>query len=133
MGDTGVACSLLGIDAKGLETDRRLMGSMLETLVMQELRRQASWRPEPIGFFHFRDRDDFEVDIVLEQGQLAVAGVEVKTGATVVQADFRGLRKLRDATGKRFAAGVVLYDGSATINFREGLFAVPIRRLWETP
>jgi hypothetical protein len=132
MGDTGVACALLGIDAAALAADRQLLGSMLETFVLQELRRQASWRPAPIGFFHFRDRDNFEVDIVLEQGQAAVAGVEVKAAASVSEADFRGLRKLRDAAGRRFVAGVVLYDGSATIRFGDGLFAVPVRRLWES-
>jgi len=131
VGDTGVACALLGIDAAGLDRDRQVLGSMLETFVLQELRRQASWRPAPPGFFHFRDRDDFEVDIVLEQGHSAVAGVEVKAAATVREADLRGLRKLKDAAGKRFVAGVVLYDGSATIEFGDGLFAVPVRRLWE--
>lgn len=131
MGDTGVACSLLGIDAAGLDRDRQLLGSMLETFVLQELRRQASWRPEPLGLFHFRDRDDFEVDIVLEQGHAAVAGVEVKAAASVTGADFRGLRKLKDTAGKRFAAGVVLYDDEASASFGDGLFAVPIRALWE--
>jgi predicted AAA+ superfamily ATPase len=130
---TGIACALLGIDAARLVSDRQMLGALLETFVFQELRRQASWLPEPVGFFHFRDRDDFEVDIVLEQGALAVAGVEVKAAATVHESDLRGLRKLREAAGKRFAAGVVLYDGSASIAFGEGLFAVPVRRLWETP
>lgn len=133
MGDTGVACALLGIDAAGLDKGRQLLGSMLETFVLQELRRQASWQQAPVGFFHFRDRDDFEVDIVLEHGYSAVAGVEVKAAATASEADFRGLRKLRDAAGKRFVAGVVLYDGSATVDYRDGLFAVPLRRLWEAP
>jgi predicted AAA+ superfamily ATPase len=132
MGDTGLACALLGIDAAALDKDRATLGPLLETFVLQELRRQASWRPDPIGFFHFRDRDDFEVDIVLEQGHAAVAGVEVKAAATVAEGDLRGLRKLRDAAGTRFAAGVVLYDGSATIRFGDGLYAVPLRALWET-
>ena len=130
MGDTGVACALLGLDAARLENDRSALGAMLETFILQELRRQASWRPDPIEFFHFRDRDDFEVDIVLE-GEGIVAGVEVKAAATVNEADLRGLRKLQSAVGKRFGAGVVLYDGSATINFGGGLCAVPVRRLWE--
>jgi len=133
MGDTGVACSLLGLDPVALDRDRELLGPMLETFVLQELRRQASWRPDPIEFFHFRDRDDFEVDIVLEQGHHAVAGVEVKAGATVGDSDFRGLRKLRDIAGKRFVAGVVLYDGTTAGKFGEDLFAVPVRRLWEPP
>jgi len=130
VGDTGVACALWGLDAARLEADRTALGAMLETFVLQELRRQASWRPDPIDFFHFRDRDDFEVDIVLE-GEGVVAGVEVKAAATVGNSDLRGLRKLQNAAGKRFGAGVVLYDGSATISFGAALFAVPLRRLWE--
>jgi hypothetical protein len=51
--------------------------------------------------------------------------------ATATASDFRGLRKLRAAAGKRFSAGVVLYDGEASVGFGEGLFAVPIRALWE--
>jgi predicted AAA+ superfamily ATPase len=131
MGDTGLACALLGIDAPALERDRATLGRLLETFVLQELRRQASWHLDPVGLFHFRDRDDFEVDIVLERGYAAVAGVEVKAAATVAESDLRGLRKLRDAAGKRFVAGVVLYDGSATIRFGGGLYAVPLRTLWE--
>jgi hypothetical protein len=131
MGDTGVACALLGVSAAALDDDRATLGRMLETFVFQELRRQASWRHTPVEFYHFRDRDDFEVDIVLEQGR-AVAGVEVKAAATVSDGDLRGLRKLRDASGGQFAAGVVLYDGSATINVSDGLHAVPLRALWES-
>ena len=131
MADTGLACALLGIEAAALHKDRERLGPLLETFALQELRRQASWRPDPIEFFHYRDRDDFEVDIVLEQGGGTVAGAEVKAAATVTEADFRGLRKLRDAAGKRFAAGVVLYDGSATARFGDNLFAVPLRLLWE--
>jgi uncharacterized protein len=130
VGDTGLACALLGVDAARLEADRTALGAMLETFVLQELRRQASWRRDPIDFFHFRDRDDFEVDVVLE-GEGVVAGVEVKAAATVNESDLRGLRKLQNAAGKRFGAGVVLYDGSATIRFGGALFAVPVRRLWE--
>jgi predicted AAA+ superfamily ATPase len=131
MADTGLACALLGIDAAALNKDRQRLGPLLETFALQELRRQASWRAEPIEFFHYRDRDDFEVDIVLEQGSLAVAGVEVKAAATVTDTDFRGLRKLRDAAGSHFTAGVVLYDGTASIRFDDKLFAVPLRQLWE--
>lgn len=131
MSDTGVACALLGVDTKALETDRRLFGPLLETFAFQELRRQASGRAQPPELFHFRDRDDFEVDIVIEQGQSAEAGVEVKAAAGVTDADLRGLRKLRAAAGARFKAGVVLYDGTATISFGDNLYAVPLWALWE--
>lgn len=131
LGDTGVACALLGMDAEALWDDRTTLGQLLETFVFQELRRQASWRDDDIRFYHFRDKDGAEVDLVLERGGRELAGVEVKAVATVTAADFRGLRKLQDATGKRFSAGVVLYDGEDSVGFGEGLFAVPVRALWE--
>jgi hypothetical protein len=60
-----------------------------------------------------------------------LAGVEVKASATVTSADFRGLRKLKDAAGSRFNAGVVLYDGEAIAGFGDRMYAVPIRLLWD--
>jgi hypothetical protein len=59
-------------------------------------------------------------------------GVEVKAAATVTTRDFRGLRRLKDAAGARFIAGVVLYDGEIAAGFGDGLYAVPLRALWET-
>lgn len=132
IGDTGLACALLGVDEAALARDRSLLGQLLETFVFQELRRQASWQEDEIRFHHFRDKDDFEVDILIERGARELAGIEVKAAASVSAADFRGLRKLRDAAGGRFVAGVVLYDGESSASFGEGFFAVPIRALWET-
>jgi predicted AAA+ superfamily ATPase len=129
--DAGLACSLLGLDASGLWKDRALLGQLLETFVFQELHRQADWSETPTRFYHFRDRDGVEVDVVIERGPLELAGIEVKASATVTTADFRGLRKLKEAAGERFKAGVVLYDGEACAGFGDGLYAVPIRMLWE--
>ena len=131
LGDTGLACALLGVDAEALWADRTLLGQLLETFIFQELRRQASWRDDPINFYHFRDKDAAEVDIVLEGSGQRVAGVEVKASATVTASDFRGLRKLKESSGDRFVGGVVLYDGEVTTTFGDKLFAVPIRNLWD--
>ncbi len=129
LGDTGIAAALLRLDAGALHANRALLGQLLETFVFQELRRQASAHPEAIAFYHFRHRDDHEVDIVLEQGAV-LAGVEVKASGTVRTEDFRGLRKLQEIAGERFACGVVLYDGEASLRFGPRLFALPMRTLW---
>lgn len=128
-GDTGLACTLLGLDAKKLWKDRAVLGRLLETFVYQELRRHASWQEESIIFSHFRDKDKVEIDVVLES-RGRVAGVEVKAAATVTNDDFKGLRKLQDAVKEKFAAGVVLYDGGAVVPFGNNLYAVPISILW---
>jgi len=127
VGDTGVACALLGLDPDSLARDRVTMGHLLETFAYQEIRREASWGEHDYRLHHFRDNDGVEVDIVLERGGFEVAGVEVKAAASVTPADFRGLRKLARASGERFRSGVVLYDGEANLSFGDGLFAVPLR------
>lgn len=132
LGDTGLVAALLRLDTSALGKDRTVLGQLLETFVYQELRRQAGRLDSPMMFHHFRDKDGAEVDIVLERTANEVAGVEVKASATVTAKDFRGLRKLKAACGKRFVSGVVLYDGETSANFGEGLSAVPIRALWET-
>jgi predicted AAA+ superfamily ATPase len=132
VGDTGVVAALLGLDPPNLLRDRAMLGQLLETFVFQELRREASWYEREITFHHFRDKEGAEVDIVVEPGASELAGVEVKASATVTEADFRGLRKLQEAAKRSFVAGVVLYDGEQSVRFGEGLYAVPLRALWET-
>jgi predicted AAA+ superfamily ATPase len=130
LADSGLACALLGITAAGLWQDRTMLGQLLETFVYGELRRQASGVSEPVEFSHYRDKDGAEVDIVIEHVGARVSGVEVKASSTVHPTDFRGLRRLREATGKRFVCGVVLYDGEMTVGFGDDMFAVPIAALW---
>jgi hypothetical protein len=121
---------LHGLDADALLKDRAVLGQLLETFVFWGLRRQASWRDD-VRFHHFRDKDGYEVDVVLERGAGQIAGVEVKASATVTAADFRSLRRLRDGSGRRFAAGVVLYDGETSVGrnvskgFRRGSVGDP--------
>jgi uncharacterized protein len=130
LGDTGLLCRLLGLDADDLWDDRAEFGRILETFIYEELRRHASYREDTVTFSHFRDKDKVEVDFVLAS-RSRVAGVEVKASSTVGADDFKGLRKLQAATGKKFASGVLLYDGPATVGFGKDLYAVPISRLWE--
>jgi predicted AAA+ superfamily ATPase len=95
-----------------------------------ELLRQADWSEEPVRLFHYRDKQQREVDVILERHSGEVVGVEVKAAATPTSADFAGLRYLREKLGKRFRGGVVLYLGSDTLPFGERLAAVPLQGLW---
>lgn len=131
--DTGLACHLLGIDAKRLNEDRSLLlGKMLETFVVGELRKQLSWSAPRTSIHHFRTAAGSEADAVLEKPDGSVAGVEVKAGATVGASDFAALQELRDQLGKKFIAGVVLYTGDKLIPFGDKLWLVPLPALWDS-
>lgn len=127
--DTGFACALLNLDEDSLWRDRKRLRQLTETFVFQELSKLASWYDSELTIFHYRDRDRHEVDFVIEKSGSGIVAIEVKTRATVKEADFRGIRKLRQHS-ENFIAGVVLYDGEQARSFGENLFALPISSLW---
>lgn len=129
--DSGLVCSVQGASVNSLSTDRQAFGHVLETFVYQELRRMASWQEVPTRFFHFHTKDGVEVDLVLDRGAQGIAGIEVKAGSSIHSSDLRGLRQLKSAAGDKFKAGVVLYDGEMCGSLGDGMFAVPIKMLWE--
>jgi uncharacterized protein len=128
-GDTGLACSLLRCSAAELDGQRDLLGQLLETFVFGEIEKQASAHPERISLHHLRDKDGYEVDIVVQRGTHH-AGIEVKAASSVREGDFRGLKRLRELLGPRFHSGIVLYDGEHVLPFGERLLAVPLSSLW---
>ena len=130
--DGGLLAHLLSIDLTRFERDPTLVGMVLENFVALELRKQLSWSRD-VGkrLFHFRAHTGEEVDAVLERRGGEVVGVEVRATSAARPADFRGLRALAEATGKKFVRGVVLYTGRETIGFARNLHAVPISALWK--
>ncbi len=129
--DTGLACHLIGTDAKRLTDDRSLLGKMLETFVVGELRKQLSWAAPRTALYHYRTAAGAEVDVILEKPDGSVAGVEVKASATVGTSDFAALKELRDQLGKKFVTGAVLYTGDKLIPFGDKLWLVPLPVLWD--
>ena len=128
--DSGLACHLLGANARRLSEDRPLLGRLLESYVVGELRKQLSWTDSRTALCHFRTATGSEVDVVLEQPDGSVAGIEVKASATVGASDFAALKTLRDQLGRRFRAGVVLYLGDQVMPFGDQLWLVPLSALW---
>ncbi|MCF7762954.1 MAG: ATP-binding protein [Verrucomicrobia bacterium] len=128
--DTGLACHLVGADARRLGEDRSLFGRMLETFVVGELRKQISWSAPQTSLCHFRTAAGSEVDVVMEQPDGSVAGVEVKASASVAASDFAALQALRDQLGRKFVSGAVLYTGDQVIPFGDKLWLIPLAALW---
>jgi len=59
----------------------------LETFVFFEVLQQRSWFGESCALYHYRDRDQDEVDLVVETGSGALVGIEVMASATVNAGD----------------------------------------------
>lgn len=129
--DSGLLCYLIGVDEKRIVDDPTVGGAVLENFVVQELRKQSSWSSQWINLFHLRTSTGVEVDIVLENLQGKVVGVEVKSSLTIRQEDFKGLTLLAEECGDNFIRGFVVYPGSEIIPFGKNFFAIPITSIWQ--
>jgi len=128
--DSGLAAHLMGIDDARLAQDRMLLGGLLESFVAMEITKQIGWSASAPALYHFRTHEGDEVDLVLERRSGALVGIEVKSAATVTGTDFKGMRALAQAAGRRFHRGVVLYTGTEVVPFGPRLHAMPIEALW---
>jgi len=131
LADSGLAAHLALHDRGALSRKDPLFGALLETFVVAELSKQASWSQVHPSLYYFRTSAGREVDVVLEASGGRVVGVEVKASASVNEGDFAGLRTLAAEAGKKFVRGVLLYGGDAVLPFGDGLVAAPISALWE--
>jgi uncharacterized protein len=124
--DAGLQATLTRLTAELVVTQRSRWGATLETWVHGELRKALSLQTDPWFLSYYRDKDQVEVDFMLESPERQVIGIEVKAAASVSAADFKGLRKLQQLTGDDFLSGLVLYDGPQAIPFGDRLWAVPL-------
>ncbi len=128
--DHGMTAHLTGWTDQRLARDPTYRGYLLETFVVGELRKQATWSDTPVDLFHFRTSTGREVDVVIENAPGDIVGIEVKATGSVTERDFAGLRALANVAGPKFFRGVVIYSGEQLVSFGEKYFAMPISALW---
>lgn len=115
---------------RGRRVTRALLGGMLETFVVNELRAQASWSVTQPKLFHYREYEGLEIDAVLERRNGDVSAIEIKATSSPGENDLRAMRKFKEVAGAQFRRGVLLYGGSKQLTFGEDLVALPISALW---
>lgn len=130
--DSGLLATLLDLSAEETQRDRSRFGNVLETFVFGELLKHTTTADGDYRLLYYRDADQFEVDIVIENAAGKLVGVEVKAAATVKERDLRGLKKLAKLAGAQFEMGVLLYDGTETMPLGDGIWAAPLSTLWGT-
>ena len=130
--DSGLLAALQRTGEAETARNRQALGPLLECFVHGEIAKAAALSDETTTVCHYRDKDGAEVDLVLERSPGTLVGIETKAGATVHPRDFRGLARLREAVGERFTCGIVLHDGDRIQRTGAGLFAMPVKMLWDS-
>jgi hypothetical protein len=128
--DSGLLTALIDLSTEEINQDRTRFGNVLESFVFGELLKHTTTADGDYRLLYYRDADQFEVDVVIENSAGQIVGVEVKAAATVKENDLRGLKKLASLAGSQFKMGVLLYDGSETLPLGSGIWAAPLSSLW---
>jgi len=129
--DPGVVGAVLRLDVPGVRRDGNLLGRLLDTLVMAQLRAEASISEAEPTLYHLRsEQGRHEVDILVEYGDGRVFGLEVKATSGPSLHDAKHLQWLRGELGDRFIGGAVLHAGPRKYPLTEHIVAAPICALW---
>ena len=130
MVDSGLTATLNNVTVEHWHDFSTNFGSILESFVIQQIRAQAEWLDEPLQLSHYRDKDQVEVDLVIEQGR-NVYGIEIKKAVSIQNKDGEGLKRLAQQAGKNFKGGVLLYCGNNALPLKtEHCIAAPMDWLW---
>jgi predicted AAA+ superfamily ATPase len=129
--DASLIAAALRLDATAVLRDGDLLGRLLDTFVVAQLRPEAELSPARLRLHHLRARDGgHEVDLIVELPADKVLALEIKATAAPTSSDAKHLSWLRDRLGERFLAGAVLHTGPRPFQLAERIFALPICTLW---
>ncbi len=104
---------------------------LFETFVCAEISSLIDANDGMYQLFHYRDREQREIDFIIEREDEVLLGIEVKASTTVGRGDFKNLRWVRDnIAGDRPFFGLVLYAGTYTGSMGKNLAVVPFGSLW---
>ena len=131
--DTGLACYLLGIRTQEQLLASQFFGGLLENLLFIDLCKNAVFSNNEVEIYHFRDHQQKEVDIVLEEPGGMITGIEIKAAKSLSKADFSGLASLASYAGNKFKLGFLLYSGERMLPMKidnHGFTAIPFSSLY---
>ncbi len=129
--DPGLLVGALGLDIGAVMRNGDLLGRVLETHVVAQLRAEATVARSRPRLFHLRqEQGRREIDLVAEIQAGLVVAIEIKATSAPKPDDARHLAWLRDELGEEFVEGVVLHTGPRTFSLGDRIVAAPISTLW---
>jgi hypothetical protein len=120
--DTGLVCSLLGINNQDQLNLHPLYGSLFENLCISEFKKHCLNRAKNENLFFWRDNIGHEIDIVIEKSN-SLFPVEVKSGKTITNEFFKGLKFWNAISG--INGGAVVYAGDQIQKHSNNNMVVP--------
>jgi len=119
--DTGLACSLIGIESAGEIDFSASKGTLFETAVIEEITKAYYARGRKPKLFFWRDSAGHEIDLVIEKGAKLAWAIEAKASATYTPKFFKNLDTEAAALEIPVDRRVVVYAGEESFETSHGL------------
>ncbi len=108
--DTGLACSLLGLENLKQVNTHFLLGALFENLVISDLLKYKMNKGLNCNFYFWRDKLGREVDCLIDFG-LNKSIIEIKAGRTINEEFFKGLTYYKKLAGDEHISAYLIYGG----------------------
>lgn len=129
--DPALAGAALGLDPTAVLRDGDLLGRLIDSFAVAQIRPELELTSRPPRLYHLRDKQGrHEIDLIAEIAAGDILAIEIKATAAPSRQDARHLEWLQNELGDRFVAGAVLHTGPSPLRLAERILAVPICALW---
>lgn len=116
--DTGLACSLLGIESDAQLFTHYLRGELFESMMIMELVKHFYNERRSPPLYFWRDHHGNEIDCIIEQ-ENKLTPVEIKVSQTISKSFYKGFYYWNETAGKQATNGFLIYGGSRTFRYHE--------------
>lgn len=129
--DPVLAGAALGLDPIAVLRDGDLLGRLIDSFAVAQIRPELELTSHPPRLYHLRDKEGrHEIDLIAEVTAGDILAIEIKATAAPSREDARHLEWLHAELGDRFLAGAVLHTGPSLLRIGERILAIPICALW---
>jgi len=109
--DTGLLCSLLGINSEETYNLHYLKGGIFETYIISELLKKNFNTGKNEEFFYWKDSNNNEIDLIIKNG-LNIKAIEIKSSETLKSEFFKNLFLWKNLGKKNNEDIILIYSGT---------------------
>lgn len=117
--DSGLACSLLGIENKKQISNHYLKGSLFETLIISELFKNRYNHGLKSNLYFWRDKLGREIDCIMEKTNRLVP-IEIKSGKTASSQYFKDLSYWNKLSKNKPSNSYIIFGGEISQKRSQG-------------
>ena len=124
--DTGLACSLLGLEQESQIETHYLKGNLYENIVILEILKERLNKGLPAHLYFWRDLTGHEVDLIAEWGG-TIKAIEIKASSTFQPSFFKNVNYFNTLSAQ--AKGYVVYMGKEEGMYQNNML-LPLKKIY---